>query len=408
MQHFPYLDDREREAIFAVPPRFLPPSAPLDLQGVALGATIYSPATRPALDLDSRRLARIGATSHVWCLEDAVPHAELAAAERNVVTALRRLARPGASEGLPQLFVRVREAGQLRRLVAGGGTAARLLTGVVLPKFSLASAGQLDEVAELSEHLDHQLLAMPVLETPAIAWVETRQRELLDLRSLCEAHRDRLLAVRVGATDLCGLFGLRRDAQTAIWDIAVVRDALADVVNVFGRGGRDAGHVVAGPVWEHFDPGADESRQPLPLPRAWREPLERDRTPPMPNGGPDPLRREVGLDIANGMTGKTVVHPRHVGIVNALLTVGREDYDDAVAVAAAATVGGAFRSEAGNKMNEAGPHALWARAVLRRAAAYGVLAAPDRLEQLLAAGRRAHDAAFPQQAPAWPADRLVL
>ena len=411
MQHFPYLDDGEREAIFAVPPGLVLPSAPTGLAAVALGATIYSPATRPALDLDSRRLAGIGATSHVWCLEDAVPHADLLLAERNVVASLRRLARPGASDGLPRVFLRVREPGQLRRVVERAGTAARLLSGVVLPKFRAASEVQLGEVAQLSEQLEHQLLVMPVLETSTVAWLETRRAELLHLAALCEAHREQVLAVRVGATDLCGLFGLRRDADTVIWDIAVVRDVLADVVNVFGR---SADHVITGPVWEHFGGCADDALDaerlaPSPLSRAGAVVLPRAPVlvPDAPASTQDTLMREVALDLANGMTGKTVVHPRHIGVVNALLTVEREEYHDALAVKAAESAGGAFASHAGNKMNEAGPHAAWARAVLRRAAVYGVLAAPDALPRLLAAGRRAHDAVFSSGQPAVQARQSV-
>jgi len=411
VQHFRYLSDAERDAIFAVPPQWVSASAPLAVQGAALGAMIYSPATRPALDLDSRRLAQIGTTSHVWCLEDAIAHADLPAAERNVSAALRRLARSGVRRAhLPRLFLRVREPGQLRRVIAAAGPGGRLLSGVVLPKFSAASAVQLEELAELSEQLDQQLMALPVLETPAVAWLETRRTELLDLRTLCDTHRQRVPAVRVGGTDLCGLFGLRRDAATAIWDVAVVRDALADIVNIFGRGGD---RVVSGPVWEHFSDGA----RPVAGPWAQQSPdgtrlaagrgrhtgFSCGRTASTAStaasGRPDPLAREVGLDLANGMTGKTVVHPRHVGIVNALHAVRREEYDDACAVDAAATLGGAFPSGAGNKMNEAGPHAPWARATLRRAAAFGVLATPERLGALLAAGQRAHDAAFSRARP---------
>ncbi len=408
MQHFRYLSDAERDAIFAIPPQWVPASAPLSLQGAALGATIYSPATRSTLDLDTRRLAHIGATSHVWCLEDAIAHADLPAAERNVSTALRRLARPGVgAANLPRLFLRVREPGQLRRVIAAAGPGGRLLSGVVLPKFSAASAVQLEEVAELSQQLDRQLLAMPVLETPAVAWLETRRTELLDLCALCETHHQRVPAVRVGGTDLCGLFGLRRDATTAVWDIAVVRDALADIINIFGRGGE---RVVSGPVWEHFSDSArpatgagarEASAGDRPAAGRGRHTgFSCGRTPSVPPiGRSNPLAREVGLDLANGMTGKTVVHPRHIGVVNALHAVGREEYDDARAVDAAATLGGAFASSAGNKMNEAGPHAAWARVTLRRAAAYGVLAAPERLGALLAAGQRVHDAAFCQPRP---------
>ena len=54
-------------------------------------------------------------------------------------------------------------------------------------------------------------------------------------------------------TDLSGLFGLRRPHDSTIWDIAVVRDVIADIVNVFGRAGD--GLSISGAVWEYYRHG---------------------------------------------------------------------------------------------------------------------------------------------------------
>lgn len=66
-----------------------------------------------------------------------------------------------------------------------------------------------------------------------------------------------------------------------------------------------------------------------------------------------------------------MIHPDHVAPVHSLLVVTHEEYDDAQAVLDS-TGGGASSSSYRNKMNEAGPHREWARAVLRRAEAFGV------------------------------------
>ncbi len=44
----------------------------------------------------------------------------------------------------------------------------------------------------------------------------------------------------------------------------------------------------------------------------------------------DGLIREVALDRANGLTGKTVIHPSHVAAVHALSVVAHEEYADAM------------------------------------------------------------------------------
>jgi citrate lyase beta subunit len=85
----------------------------------------------------------------------------------------------------------------------------------------------------------------------------------------------------------------------------------------------------------------------------------------------DGLLRELSLDRANGMFGKTVIHPNHVAAVHALAVVTHEEYQDATDVIAS-EAGGVRASEYGNKMNEPRPHRIWAEQVLRRARVFGV------------------------------------
>ncbi|SHG37182.1 HpcH/HpaI aldolase/citrate lyase family protein [Geodermatophilus nigrescens] len=386
MRHFAYLTDVERARLFAVPPGDVGPATPRAQLALALGATLYSPGTRPALDADAVRAAAVGATSTVWCLEDAIPHAAVGEAEANVVAALQRLDRR-AAEGdpapLPLVFVRVRTPGQIRSIALAAGPALARLTGFSLPKATGATLGpMLEAIAEVGAATGLPLYGMPILETPDLAWRETRAEALAALAAVVEAYREIVLCLRVGGTDLSGLFGLRRDRDTTIWDVAVVRDCLADVVNRFTRGGE---HVVTGAVWEHI-PG-----QRLFKPQLRQSPFTQQDEGPLRqqliDGDLDGLVREVALDKANGVLGKTVIHPAHVSVVNALLTVSRTEYDDALEILTARGRGGIAVSEHG-RMNEIGPHALWAELISRRAAVYGVVADEAALVELLAASSR--------------------
>jgi len=214
VRHFAYLTDDERERLFAVPPGAVTPASPRTTLALALGATLYSPGTRPALDADAARAAAIGATSMVWCLEDAIPHAAVTDAEANVVAALRRIDERGWPAELPLLFVRVREPGQIRRLAEAAGPALSRLTGFSLPKATGAGLGEmLSAVAEAGAGCAHPLYAMPILETPDVAWSETRAGALGAVAEQLDRHADAVLSVRVGGTDLSGLFGLRRDRE---------------------------------------------------------------------------------------------------------------------------------------------------------------------------------------------------
>ncbi|WP_275693272.1 HpcH/HpaI aldolase/citrate lyase family protein [Nocardioides sp. TF02-7] len=95
MRHFAYLSDEERERLFAVPPAAVAADSPRDLLALGLGATLYCPGTRPALVEDSLRVASVGTTSMVWCLEDSIPHESVSFAETNVVSAPARSTLPG-------------------------------------------------------------------------------------------------------------------------------------------------------------------------------------------------------------------------------------------------------------------------------------------------------------------------
>lgn len=402
MRHFPFLPEQDLTALFAVPPQPFDRHSPPEVLRLALGATLYSPGTRLTLADDARRATRIGATSQVWCLEDAIAHDDVATAQANVARQLGALSHPSQAEKAPLLFIRVRTPEQILEVTEQAGTAIDQLTGFVLPKIAPDETGEryLQALVAASDAAGLHLYGMPVLEHDELAWIETRRDHLQGLRALFDGYRAHVLAVRVGGTDLCGLFGLRRDADTTIWDVAVVRDALADVVNTFGRRGE---YTISGPVWEHFH-SSDRLFKPqlrqTPFQRSGRlrlrQQLLRDDT--------DELMREVLLDRSNGFTGKTVIHPTHVSIVNALQAVSREEHDDALTVLADRDRGGVVRSAAGNKMNEMGPHGLWAEQVVARAGVYGVLAQQDSVIDLLEHGRRAAEEAF--AAPSETADVL--
>ncbi|GAA4804895.1 HpcH/HpaI aldolase/citrate lyase family protein [Nocardioides caeni] len=391
MRHFAYLTDEDRDRLFEVAPQEITPDSPRHAMALALGATIYMPATRPDLVADSHRVAAAGATSTVWCLEDAIEHDAVATAEAQVVAALSAVtALPDAERArLPLVFVRVRDAAQIRRLAAMAGPALSALTGFSLPKSEVQRvAAMLAAVREVSKGRVRPLYAMPILESEEIAYVETRRPALRRLAELFTAYDEHVLCVRVGGTDLSGLFGLRRDRDTTIWDVAVVRDVLADILNQFTRNGD---RVVTGAVWEHI-PGPRMFKPQLratPFDEQHASSLRRKLIARDVDG----LMRETNLDKTNGMYGKTVIHPAHISVVNSMLTVNRDEYDDAREIVARRGRGGVAASAHG-RMNEIGPHSHWAEQLLARAAVYGVLAEDAALVDLLSLGQRAAKRTF--------------
>ncbi|TMQ91006.1 ATP/GTP-binding protein [Actinomadura soli] len=389
MRHFDHIDAARRKHLFYRHPRPFDRHDDPAVLAVALGATLYSPATRPVLADDIERAARRGVMSMVVCLEDAIADDEVLAGEANLVAQLRTLHGRGgtATRDVPLLFVRVRDPRQIGDLIGRLGDAAGLVSGFVLPKFTAAAGGAfLDALEDAAARTGQRLLAMPVIESPEAVYAETRTEMLNDVARLLAKHRQRILAVRIGATDMSAAYGLRRPPDLTIYDIRPVAGVICDVVNILGRAD-GTGYVVTGPVWEYFSAGERMFK-----PQLRQSPFDAQRAAPLRQrlitSDLDGLIREVHLDKANGLIGKTVIHPSHVAAVHALSVVTHEEYCDAADILGVSG-GGAMASSYANKMNEAKPHRAWAQRLMLRARVFGVAAEGVTFVELLeAAGSR--------------------
>ncbi|MBM9434715.1 HpcH/HpaI aldolase/citrate lyase family protein [Actinacidiphila bryophytorum] len=386
MRHFGHLAAETREELFHREPQEFTADSPARTLAAALGATLYSPATRGTLADDVLKQAARGVVSMVLCLEDSIDDRDVPAGEANLVRQFRDLAdRPGAAGQIPLLFIRVRTPGQITDLVRRLGETVRLLSGFVLPKFTEESGVPfLEALSQAEASCGRRLFAMPVLESPELLHLESRVETLYGISRTVDKYRDRVLALRLGVTDFCSSYGLRRAPAMTAYDVQIVAAVIADVVNVLGRAD-GSGFVVTGPVWEYFrhqermfkpqlrrspfSPEAEDLREAL---------LERDM---------DGLLREIELDRANGLQGKTCIHPTHVPVVHALSVVTHEEFSDAADILHEdRSGGGVLRSAYTNKMNEVKPHRAWAERTLHRAAAFGVAREGISFVELLAAG----------------------
>ncbi|MFD8519380.1 HpcH/HpaI aldolase/citrate lyase family protein [Streptomyces capillispiralis] len=385
MRHFGHIGPAVRKRLFYREPGEFTRDSPARLLSAALGATLYSPATRPRLADDIVKQGGRGVVSMVLCLEDSIDDADVSAGEENLVRQFADLAgRTGAD--LPLLFIRVRAPEQIPDLVRRLGPAVRLLSGFVLPKFT-AERGlpYLEALATAEADSGHRLFAMPVLESPELLYRESRVETLEGIFRAVDKYRDRVLALRLGVTDFCSSYGLRRGPDMTAYDIQVVASVIADVVNMLGRAD-GTGFTVTGPVWEYF---RVQERMFKPMLRqspflegqavALRETLIEHAM--------DGLLREISLDRANGLLGKTCIHPSHVLPVHALSVVSHEEHSDAQDILRPERCGGGvLRSAYTNKMNEVKPHRAWAERTLLRAEVFGVANEDVGFVELLAAG----------------------
>ncbi|MFJ9055753.1 HpcH/HpaI aldolase/citrate lyase family protein [Streptomyces sp. NPDC102409] len=383
MRHFGHISPAVREGLFFREPCEFDAGSSSRMLSAALGATLYSPATRPRLADDVIKQAGQGVVSMVLCLEDSIDDAEVVGAEANLVQQFADLEKRAAD--VPLLFIRVREPEQISDLARRLGSSVRLLSGFVLPKFT-EERGELFLEALTAAEADsgHRLFAMPVLESPELLHLESRDDTLRGIARTVDKYRERILALRLGVTDFCSAYGLRRAPDMTAYDVQIVGAVIGDVVNVLGRAD-GTGFTITGPVWEYF-----RLQERMFKPQLRRSPFmgqaEELRTALIEHDL-DGLLREIQLDRANGLLGKTCIHPSHVLPVHALSVVSHEEYSDAQDILRPERGGGGvLRSAYTNKMNEVKPHRAWAERTLQRAEVFGVAREDVGFVDLLAAG----------------------
>lgn len=384
MRHFGHIPPAVRDRLFHQEPAEFDASSPAQTLSAALGATLYSPATRPRLADDVIKQAGRGVVSMVLCLEDSIDDADVEAAEANLVRQFTELA--GRGEDVPLLFIRVRTPDQIPDLVKRLGPAGSLLSGFVLPKFTEERGVPFLEALTAAEaRSGRRLFAMPVLESPELLYLETRTETLTGIARTVDKYRERVLALRLGVTDFCSAYGLRRTPDMTAYDVRIVTSVIADVVNVLGRSD-GTGFTITGPVWEYF-----RAQERMFKPQLRRSPFLEGRAEELRDAliehDLDGLLREIELDRANGLLGKTCIHPSHVLPVHALSVVSHEEFSDAQDILRPERGGGGvLRSAYTNKMNEVKPHRAWAERTLRRAEVFGVAKEDIGFVDLLTAG----------------------
>jgi len=357
------------------------------------------PATRSEVAEEIKNGKHEGLTTVILDLEDAIGDQQVGQAEQSLAQQLLQLlsyVRTGmmSEQQLPLLFVRVRSVEQLERLLNGLGESLSLLTGFVLPKFSSDNGrAYFALIAEYNQSMHTGvggasdmpvLYGLPILESSKIIYRETRWKELLSIKEILDEYEEYVLNVRIGATDFSSLYGLRRSPDITIYEIAVIRDCIADIINLFGRVGSN--YVISGPVWEYFS-----HRERVFKPQLRVSPFEDALGKPgrhlrmdFISDAVDGLIREVMMDKENGIIGKTIIHPSHIKPVQAMYAVTHEEYMDALEIIERNDGSlGVFKSTYANKMNEIKPHLNWAHRIINRSKVYGVLHEQQHFVSLL-------------------------
>lgn len=292
-----------------------------------LGATLYMPATRNDIAGAILEGKIPGLRSLVICLEDAVSEADMPDALANLAQLLHILndaKQAGGNGDWPLVFIRPRHPEMGKWLTEHLDLSA--VDGFVLPKFTLSALPQWWEIMG-----NTHLCMMPTLETEEVFDV-VQMRELA-IALLAHPCHGRIIALRIGGNDLMNVVSLRRPRDLTLYD-SPMGYVIKMLVSVFAP--RD--FALTAPVCEHIDDH-------------------------------EVMARELALDMAHGLVGKTAIHPRQIAVIERALMVTQGEHSDALRILNSTQA--VFKSQ--GSMCEPATHRRWAAGILERAQVYGLV-----------------------------------
>lgn len=284
-----------------------------------LGASLYMPAYRRDL-MDYANGEKLQSLrSMIFCTEDAVSHTEVDSSLRHLGLCLQ-----GFREVPNRLrFIRARNPEILARLLDLPDI--EKIDGFVLPKFN-------ENVfhAYFDQLQGTTFKVMPTLETKDVFDVGA-MRELRQGLSQADVFA-RILMLRIGGNDLMNLLGIRRPRNMTLYETPLGH-VIAQLVTVF----KPYGFSLSAPVFEYLADAAT-------------------------------LEKEIRLDLAHGLIGKTAIHPIQVPLIETMYSVDSEDYEMALALNQSSSPA-VFRMH--NAMCEVETHKQWGQDIMDRRQCYG-------------------------------------
>ena len=309
----------------------------------SVGALLYSPANNETI-INSLINQKFGDKySLALCLEDTIEDNCVLEAENKLISTITSIFNHQQTSSFyqPKIFIRVRNPEQIVRIKRALGKFIEIVTGFILPKFSLDNADNyIHTVIKMNEESTKPIYVMPIYESSSMIDLRDRYHILYTLKDKLKTIEELVLNIRVGGNDLCHLFGFRRHSNESIHKISPIANIFSDIITVYGMD-----YVISGPVWEYYD-GFH-----------WKE----------------GLIQEINDDKLCGFIGKTVIHPKQIEIVNSSYQVLHKDLEDAKAIlnwdlTSPSLVSANIGRE---RMNEYKTHSNWARQTIMLSQVFG-------------------------------------
>ena len=315
-----------------------------DVLYYSVGALLYCPANKESI-ADSIIHEKFGNKfSLALCLEDTINDDFVTEAEQTLIESINKIFINYQKQPfyLPKIFIRVRNSEQIERLTKAFKEGIEIITGFIIPKFNSDNATEyINQLIKANELVSKKIYMMPIYENSSIIDLRNRTDILYSLKDSLSPIEELVMNIRVGGNDLCHMFGFRRHSDESIHRIKPISNIFSDIITIYGMD-----YVVSGPVWEYY---AGDN---------WEK----------------GLIQEIQDDKLCGFTGKTVIHPNQIPIINRAYQVSRTDFNDAQAILNWNRNSNSFvsGSEAKERMNEYKTHINWAQKTVFLAEAYGI------------------------------------
>ena len=346
MKYFNYIDDEKLDEIFYKKPQPFDKNTEKDILKYSLGAFLYVPANKYSQIYKSVVDQDKHPKPLAICLEDAIGEFGEKEAIESLELVLNDLSEDvfNMLENLPLIFIRVKDQEQLKRIKDILIKNRDFITGIIIPK---ATGVLLKAFIGILDNLGLQdMYVIPIIESKDFIHKEIKEAYFREMFCSILNHKERVLGIRIGLTDVLGMYGVRRDKNFCIYDNLIATSFIEDVINYLNREELDI--PISAGVSELFNMEDEVIRK--------------------------TYIKEIMLDKYHGFVGKTVIHPKQIEIVQALSAVTYEDYMDAKDIIDNYhSEIGVKKSSSGDKMNEYKPHYKWAKKIMRLSYIYGVL-----------------------------------
>ncbi len=292
-----------------------------------LGGTLFVPASHKNLQTILSGKKHPELRSVVIDFEDGLASSNLEEALERLDTVLENL-----QETKLLRFIRPQNPQMLKTFLAQKNI--EKVDGFVLPKFGLENAkNYLTIIQNPTSKIQHPKI-MPSIEGQELFDIQKLQQ----LRELLIPYQKQIICIRFGAQDLLRQLSLKQ--HDSIYDMLVPSQVIANFISTF----KPYGFEISAPVYPDFS----------------------DK---------EGFLKEATYELQNGLTSKTIIHPKQIALTNKVYQVSQKEINEAKQICSKND--GVLNLD--GKMGEVTTQQSWAETILQREDIYGIRDQNDAL-----------------------------